>query len=141
MPMNSYLSKLDETGNALMIYINGDLVFSSSSKGIKPHLEAIETLGKEKLNGAVMADKIVGRAAALLMLYSKPSEVYAGVITFTAKEMLEAEGVKVFPAEIVEAVKQVDGRIYCPFESMVQGISEPVEAYHAIVEKMHSFSS
>jgi len=124
-----------------MVYMNGKLIFSSSSKGVKPHLEAIEKLGIGKLEKAVMVDKIVGRAAALLMLYSKPSEVYAGVITFTAKEMLEAEGIKVYAAEIVVAVKQVDGRIYCPFESMVQGISDPVDAYNAIVEKMRSFSS
>jgi hypothetical protein len=32
----------------------------------------------------------------------------------------------------------VDGRIYCPFEAMVQDINDPVQAYRAIVEKMNS---
>jgi len=83
-----------------------------------------------------MADKLVGRAAALLMLYSRPAEVHAAVITHAAKRLLEEQGVKVYEAEVVEAVKQKDGRIYCPFEAMVQGISNPEEAYTAIVEKL-----
>ncbi|MBN1682528.1 DUF1893 domain-containing protein [Candidatus Bathyarchaeota archaeon] len=136
--MSYYITRLDETGNALMVYSNGVLIFSSSSKGVKPHLEAIQTLGKNKLHGTLMADKIVGRAAGLLMLYSRPSEVHAGVITLNAKRMLENEGITVYPKEVVDAVKQVDGRIYCPFESMVQGINDPDVAYHSIVEKLNS---
>ena len=37
-----------------------------------------------------------------------------------------------------QRIKMVDGRIYCPFEAMVQGIDDPEQAYHAIVEKMES---
>jgi hypothetical protein len=39
----------------------------------------------------------------------------------------------------IDHIKTVEGRIYCPFEAMVQGIDNPVQAYHAIVEKMNSF--
>ena len=41
--------------------------------------------------------------------------------------------------EEVAHIKMKDGVIFCPFEGMVQGISDPVEAYAAIVEKMESF--
>ena len=136
--MDTYLDTLDETGNALMVYRNGVLIFGSSAKGIRPHLEAIERFGKGGLRGTLMVDKIVGRAAALLMLYSFPSDVYAGVITRAAKSLLEGSDIRVHPREIVEAVKQKDGIIYCPFESMVQGISDADEAYDAIVKKMKS---
>jgi len=136
--MDTYLDTLDANGSALMIYRDGVLIFGSSDKGIRPHLEAIERFGQEGLRGTLMVDKIVGRAAALLMLYSLPSDVYAGVITHAAKSLLEGSGVRVHPREIVEAVKQKDGRIYCPFESMVQGISDAGEAYKSIVEKMMS---
>ncbi len=136
--MDTYLDTLDENGSALMIYWDGVLIFGSSAKGIRPHLEAIERFGQEGLRGTLMVDKIVGRAAALLMLYSLPSDVYAGVITHAAKSLLEGSGVRVHAREIVEAVKQKDGRIYCPFESMVQGISDAEEAYKSIVEKMMS---
>ena len=121
-----------------MIWRHAEVIFSSPSKGIRPHLEAIERLGKEKLRGTVMADKIVGRAAALLMLYSVPAEVHAGVITTKARELLETGGILVYPKGEVSAIKEKDGRIYCPFEAMVQGISDPEKAYHAIVSKINS---
>lgn len=122
----------------LMIWKGGEVVFSSSSKGILPHLEAIERLGRERLVGSVMVDKIVGRAAALLMLYSVPEEVHAGIITTTAKELLRTKGIQVCLNTEVPTIKERDGRIYCPFEAMVQGISDPEEAYPAIVSKMQS---
>jgi hypothetical protein len=121
-----------------MVWKSGEIVFSSHSKGILPHLEAIEKLSREVLAGSVMVDKIVGRAAALLMLYSVPTEVHAGIITTKARELLEVRGVMVYSDAEVAAIKEKDGRIYCPFESMVQEISDPGEAYHAIVEKLQS---
>ena len=136
--MDAYLAELDERGMCLMVWKGEEVVFSSPSKGIRPHLEAIEKLGREKLANSVMADKIVGRAAALLMLYSVPAEVHAGVITTIAKELLRAKGVKVCSDVEVPAIKEKDGRIYCPFEAMVQGISDPEEAYPAIVTKMRA---
>jgi hypothetical protein len=138
--LDDYLAELDRSGMCLMVWRGGGVVFSSPSKGIRPHLEAIDKLGRGALRGSVMADKIVGRAAALLMLYSVPAEVHAGVITTKARELLQAEGVVVHPGGEVPAIKERDGRIYCPFEAMVQGISDPEEAYPAIVAKMEGFN-
>jgi len=134
--MDVYLSELEESGMSLIIRKGEAVVFRSSAKGLQPHLEAIRSLGREALRGTIMADKIVGRAAALLMLYSRPSEVHAGIITAGGRLLLEGGGVKVFYADEVEAVKVKDGRIYCPFEGMVQGISDPEEAYRAIEARM-----
>ena len=135
--VDEYLRKLDETGMCLMVYEGNRVIFQSNSKGVRPHLEAIDTLGS-RLKGSLMADKIVGRAAALLILYCGAMEVHAGVITRGGREVLERSGVKLFIGEETEHIKMVDGRIYCPFEAMVQGIDDPEKAYHAILEKMES---
>jgi hypothetical protein len=139
--MDPYLQRLDASESALHIYRGGEVIFFSKAKGIAPHLEAIEKIGRESLRGTLMVDKVVGRAAALLMLYSLPAEVHAGVITHTAKSLLEEKGIKVVAAETVDAVKQKDGRIYCPFEAMVQDIATPEEAYPAIVAKLKSLQN
>ena len=135
--MSSYLDTLDRTGNSLMVYRDGELVFQSISKGIRPHLEAIDQLG-EGLRGTVMVDKIVGRAAALLILYSGVAEVHAAVLSTQGRLVLEMHGLRFTYREEVEHIKMRDGRIYCPFEVMVQGLTDPEEAYRAIVEKMRS---
>jgi len=137
--MNEYLRKLEEANMCLMVYEGDTLIFQSSSKGIRPHLEAIDELG-DRLRGTLMVDKIVGRAAALLILYSGVAEVYAGVISSGGRVVLLQAGVKLFYGVETEYIKMVDGRIYCPFEEMVQGIDDPIEAYHAIVEKMENLN-
>lgn len=135
--MNRYLDELERTGSSLMIYSGGRLVFQSISKGIKPHLEAIERLGAT-LQGSVMADKIVGRAAALLILYSGASEAHAALVSTPGRQVLEQHGLPFTYAQETPHIKMEDGRIYCPFEAMVQGISDPAEAYRAIAEKMRA---
>ena len=135
--MDEYLRKLDEAGMCLMVYKDGSVIFQSQSKGIRPHLEAIAALGG-RLKGTLMVDKIVGRAAALLILYSGAIEVHAGVISRGGRDMLNHAGVRLLYEEETEHIKMVDGRIYCPFEAMVQGIDDPERAYHVIVEKMES---
>lgn len=136
--MNKYLDILEKTGNSLMVYKNGVLIFASSLKGIRPHLEAINELGPE-LEGTLMVDKILGRAAAFLMIYSKADEAIAAVVSTPGKMVLEKYGIKCSYQTEVPHIKMENGVIYCPFESMVQGIEDPVDAYHAIIDKMNSF--
>jgi hypothetical protein len=133
--MDEYLRRLDEAGMCLMVYKGGSVIFQSKSKGVRPHLEAFEALGS-RLRGTLMVDKIVGRAAALLILYSGAVEVHAGLVSKGGRDVIDRAGVRLFFGEEAEHIKMVDGRIYCPFEAMVQGIDDPEEAYHAIVEKM-----
>ena len=138
--MNHYLQKLEETGNSLMIYKEGMLIFESSLGGIRPHLKAINELGKE-LEGTLMVDKILGRAAAFLVIYSKAAEAITTVVSTPGRLVLEKYGVKFSAREEVPHIKMENGVIYCPFERMVQGIEDPDEAYHAIVAKMESFKT
>jgi hypothetical protein len=136
--LNRYLEELERTGNSLMVYSGSRLIFQSSSKGIRPHLEALDSFG-EKLQGSIMVDKIVGRAAALLILYSGAAEAHAALISTPGRRVLEEHGFRFSYAKETPHIKMLDGRIYCPFEAMVQGLSDPGEAYRAIVEKMASF--
>lgn len=138
--MNHYLDTLEETGNSLMIYKNGELIFESSLKGIRPHLKAIDELG-EKLEDTLVVDKILGRAAAFLVVFIKAAEAITAVLSTPGKRVLEKYGVKFSYREEVPHIKMKNGVIYCPFERMVQGIEDPDEAYKAIIEKMNSFKS
>ena len=138
--MSNYLNILEKTGNSLMIYKNGDLIFESSLKGIRPHLEAIKELG-EKLEGSLMVDKILGRAAAFLVIYAKATEVITAVVSTPGKRIIEKFSIKLSYCEEVPHIKMKNGVIYCPFERMVQGIDDPNEAYLAIIKQMDSFKT
>jgi len=136
--MNKYLEILEKTENSLMIYKDGELIFESALKGIRPHLKAINELGSE-LEGTLMVDKILGRAAAFLVVYSNASETITMILSTPGKQVLDKYGLKYSYQEEVPHIKLENGEIYCPFERMVQGIDDPVKAYTSIIEKMNSF--
>jgi len=79
MPWTNML-RVDDLGLSLMVYDGEKVIFQSQNKGVRPHLEAIKAFGP-LLKGTIMVDKIVGRAAALLILYSGAVEVHTSVVS------------------------------------------------------------
>jgi hypothetical protein len=135
----NYFKTLENSGMSLMIYNDDKLIFESDSKGIRPHFEAINKIG-DMLHGSVMVDKIVGRAAALLILYSKPKKVYAMILSTQGKNVFEGR-INFDYLKEIENIKTKNGKKLCPFEQIVQGIDDPFEAYKVIIEKASSLKS
>jgi len=129
MTLSRYLDELEESGMNLLVYSGGELVFSSYKNGIVPLMDAIDAIGGEGLVDLVTADRIVGKAAVLLNIYLGAREVHAMLISTGAKELLSDRGIPFVFREETDAIKMRDGVIFCPFERMVQGVSDPEEAY------------
>ncbi len=74
-------------GGFNLVLISGNRVFESKERGIR----ALLSLAKsgEDWSGASAADKIVGKASAMLYSLLGVSEVYAEVMSLPAKAMLE----------------------------------------------------
>ena len=134
--MNRYLEQLVNSENNLMVFREDELIFSSSGRGIAPLIEAIDAIGRVNLRGVVTADRVVGKAAALLNLYMGASEVHAGVISSGAKKLLSEHGVGYEYLEDTDVVKAKDGVVFCPFEKLVWDVSDPEEAYALIRAKL-----
>ena len=137
--MSRYLDELEESGMNLLVYRGSELVFSSDKKGIVPLIDAIDAIGGEGLGDLVTADRIVGKAAVLLNVYLGALEVHAMLISTGAKELLSDRGIPFVFREETDAIKMRDGVIFCPFERMVQDISDPEVAYAKIRAKMAEF--
>ena len=134
--MSRYLEQLVNSENNLMVFREDELIFSSSGRGIAPLIEAIDAIGRVNLRGVVTADRVVGKAAALLNLYMGASEVHAGVISDGAKKILSEHGVGYEFLEDTDVVKAKDGVVFCPFEKLVWDVSDPEEAYALIRAKL-----
>ena len=137
--LSSYLKVLEESGKNLLVFSGGEVVFSSDEGGIAPLLEAIDAIGREGLGDLVTADRIVGRAAVLLNVYLGAREVHAVLISAGAKGLLLERGIPFEFREETDAIKMRDGVIFCPFERLVQGVSDPLEAYDRIRAKLAEF--
>ncbi len=134
--MSRYLEQLVNSENNLMVFRGDELIFSSSGRGIAPLIEAIDAIGTESLRGVTTADRVVGKAAALLNLYMGAAEVHAGVISSGAKKLLSEHGVGFEFLEDTDVVKAKDGVVFCPFEKLVWDVSDPEEAHALIRAKL-----
>lgn len=135
--MEDYLEHLEKSGKSLIICKGGRVIFESDSQGIRPHIEALEKLGRKSLKGSIILDKIVGRAAALLILYSSASKVYTLLVSSGARSLLESHKVGLIFREETPFIKMKDGVFLCPFERMVQDVSDPEYAYNIITRRLY----
>lgn len=84
------------------------------------------------LRGASVADKVIGRGAALLLVKGGVREVYAQVISSGALEVLRGAGIETSFGEEVANIINRTGTDICPVEKLTAGTSSPDEAYELI---------
>jgi hypothetical protein len=122
----------------LAIVKNGQVLFQTDSHRISGFIGAIEKFGTQ-LNGASVADRVAGKALALLCVYAGIVEVYAEVLSRKAKAVFEENKVAVEWKEIVDNVLDLNKIGVCPFEKVAADISDPKASYvafKALLEKM-----
>ena len=116
-----------EKGLTLSIVKDGKVIFGTFSHGISGFLEAVEKLG-DKLKGTFVADRVVGKAVALLCVYGKVKAIYAVTLSKKAKAVLEENSVYQEWNDLVENILDTNRAEICPFEKLATEISNPNEA-------------
>lgn len=99
-------------------------VLTDNRRGVKPLLDLLE----QDLTGFSAADKVVGKAAALLYRLIGIAELYAGVISEPAIRVLEAGGISVFYDIKVPAIRNRTNTGFCPMETAVWETEDPALA-------------
>lgn len=136
-----YLSQareLMESGDFTCVLTDGDQVFTSVLRGVRPLVQFLER-GTD-MTGFSAADKVVGRATAYLYVLLGVGAVYARIISEPAVAVLQAHGIRVEYGRLVPNIINRRGDGICPFEAAVMEISEPNEAYRAILRKMQEMN-
>lgn len=91
------------------------------------------------LQGAAIADKIIGKGAAALMIAGGVKYVTTEAISQEAIDMLRAAGIDVQYHEVLDYIPNHDHTGECPIEQRLHGISDPAECLpivNAFVESM-----
>ncbi len=125
-------NELYEENLTLAIVKNGQVLYETKSNRISGFLDAIENLGA-KLEGASLADRVAGKAIALLCVYAKIKEVYAAVLSRKAQEVLKQHQIIYHWKELVDNVLDANKTGVCPFEKAAANISNSQEAYKAFL--------
>lgn len=84
------------------------------------------------LNGFSAADKIVGKAAAMLFVSVGVREVYACVMSEQAVKVFLKYGVQHSCDTLTQAIINRTGTGLCPMEQAVKDIENPSEAFDAV---------
>lgn len=127
---------LKQKNLALVIAKKGKIIFETSSHGIGGLLRAIEELDKE-MKGSSAADKIVGKAAALLCIHAAVFAVFAVTASEKGIQALKDNNVVCQFENRVPHILNSKRSDICPFEKLVIDISNPNEAY----EKLRSLAA
>lgn len=123
--------RLSQKSLTLSIAKDGEVIFENASHGISGFLEAIEKLG-HKLKGSSVADRVAGKAIALLCVYAEVEEVYAVTLSKEAKGVFEKYRVYHEWENLVENILKIDKTGICPFEKLATEISNPNDAYRKL---------
>ncbi|MCC8094121.1 MAG: DUF1893 domain-containing protein [Tannerellaceae bacterium] len=111
------LIKLLHEGNHSCVVGNFDEVYTFDQWGIADLYDMV----KNKpcfLKDACVADKVVGKAAAALMILGEIKELYADVISLSAVIFLREAGIEPNFAQVIPFIWNQDKTDCCPLERM-----------------------
>ena len=112
---------------------DGVIVGKASGKGIAP---LFGLLSEGKLAHALVADKVIGRAAAAICIVGNAKKVHALLMGADALTLLKTHGVEASAEKTVPKILNRDLTDGCPMEQTVDGIDDPAEMVKALKSRL-----
>ena len=107
-----------------LVVKNHDIVTTYSKPGVRD-LEYLLDHDPEMLHGATIADKVIGKAAAAMVVVGGVKELYAEVMSKRAIPFLEEAGIAYSYGTLVDTIKEEGDR--CKLEKITAPASTPEE--------------
>ncbi len=122
-----------EMGLSFVVVANGEIIFSSRRSGLADLLHCVEQSREDQcMVGSALADRVVGKTAALLAHYAGVVTVSAEVISETARLYLQAKGIVVQYEELVPVILNRNRNGTDLLDQLMMGIDDPQEAVTAL---------
>lgn len=125
--------KLYSTNASLVVqYANGEVkeYYQNRIKDIKEILQN----DKQALQGATIADKVIGKVASSILTVAGVKEIYADVMSRYAIPILEENDVRYEYKNLVEYVQNNDKTGMCPMESKYREEIDIDKIYKEMIE-------
>lgn len=125
------IDTLKSTHYSCVIVKSGSVAAALNGLGVKPIITTLDRY-PQMLEGAELADKVIGKAAAMLLVKAKAAYVYGDIMSRGAEEYLIKNGMPYSLGRRVELIQNrtMDGS--CPLESAVAAIDALDEGIAAI---------
>ncbi len=121
------------SGHTLALCKNGEVI-TSDERGVAPMVSFLKE-GKD-LTGYSAADKVVGKAAAMLFIKAKVKTVHAVTLSKKAESLFNAHGVTYSFENSAENIINRDKTGLCPMEQTVLDIDDIDNGVELIMKKL-----
>lgn len=110
-----------------------DSIYKEHAHGILPLLHFIE---QDLLKDSILVDKVIGKAAAMLMVYGGVKKIHALIISEHALQILQAHNISISYDTLVPYIINRNKDGMCPMEQAVLSIQDIDQAYQLLVDKV-----
>lgn len=124
---------LHENNYTFVLLNENNTIIASHKRGIMPLMEIIQR-DKSVLNNAVIADKVIGKAAALLISGFKVKALYTDLMSRKAIEVLEQTSIIYQYQKCVDYIQNRAKNGQCPMEKLTKDIFDYKTAYQKILD-------
>lgn len=125
------LKELLHRSGCSCVIANGDDVRTFWQRGVAD-LYGLLLRDPGFLKGARVADKVVGKGAAALLVAGGVAELYADTLSRPAADLLEAHGVRTGCARMVDGIRNRAGTGWCPVETLCLPLTDIAAMVEAI---------
>lgn len=134
--MKQLIDILHDEGLTLVVRSENGDIHRFTQRGVK---DLVTLVGErpEVLQGAFIADKAVGKAAAACMVVGGVKHVHADVMSEPALALLNAHGIKAEYGQLVDHIINRAGTDWCPMERLSRDIDDPT----VIIQRIKEFFS
>lgn len=126
-----------EDKNYAFIASNG---YYSYDSGIKPVISKLNE-NIRYFDGLTVADKIVGKASAMLLTLSGVKKVYAKILSKWGRDIFEKYNIEYECEKLVPVIINRYGTGMCPMEVTVKDIEDLNDAYDALNRKVEELKN
>lgn len=140
--MRRLIDTLLSSGCSLVVENKGE-VRTYNKKGVRDLIWLLDH-EPERLRGARVADKVVGKASAALLVQGGVSEVYAHVMSTLAFSMLDQAGMAYRYHTLVDRIVIPEGDNRCPLEQIAapgntpQDVEQLLREHFAQMQRLHN---
>lgn len=131
MNINDLKEILLNDNHTIVIYKNDASVFVSDDRGVVPLMKLLKE-DKSQLIDSIVVDKVIGKAAALLMVFAGVKEVFTPTISSPAVEVFKNHDIKITFDSEVDRIINRKGDGLCPMETLCLDTDNPEEAFFRI---------
>ncbi|MBS6106220.1 DUF1893 domain-containing protein [Anaerococcus sp.] len=125
-----------ENDYSIVLVKENEIVNTSRKNGLLPILDLYNN-DKSILESAIVADKVIGKAAALILKEANIKELYAELISENAIELLDKTNIKYKYNKKVREIRNRDNTDICPMEELALESNNADELIKKIKEKFN----